>query len=179
MTADGKVKGIAAEKLYKRAYEMHYTDKDYEGAVALYREVIERFPNSKEAGYAASQIENIDGMSPEEIAAEQERKTQVEQDDGAVHVPKRNAASIESRFGALRVVSGAFKALAFINGIGGGIAALMVFSSNNGAVLGLPMLLASAFSAVLCWALAEVVLVVLAIEENTRRAALASERGDG
>jgi hypothetical protein len=130
---------------------------------------------SKEAGYAATQIEKIEAMSPQEMAAEREREDQVEQDGGAFHLPKRNAGSIESRFGALRAVSGAFKMLAFINAIGGGIAALMLSSSRVGAMFVLPMLLATAFSVVLCWALAEVVLVVLAIEENTRRAALAAE----
>jgi hypothetical protein len=171
----GEAQSTAAQKIYQRAYEMHYTEKDYEGAVSLYREVIERFPMAKEAGYAATQIENIDGMSPEDMAAEREREDQKARDERAAPTPKRNVRKIESRFGALRTVSGALKVLAFINAIGGGIAALIAFSSRGGAMIGLPMLLAAAFSVVLCWALAEVVLVVLAIEENTRRAALAAE----
>ena len=60
-----------SEQLYQRAYSVHYDDRDFEAALSLYREVIATFPDSVEAGYSRSQIENIEkSLNPPPIAAD-------------------------------------------------------------------------------------------------------------
>lgn len=48
------------DALYKLAHGKHYKENDEPGAEAAYREVIERFPSTPEAGYAKSQLANIE-----------------------------------------------------------------------------------------------------------------------
>lgn len=44
---------------YAAAHSLHYGSKDLWGALDLYRSIIARFPDSREAGYSRSQIHNI------------------------------------------------------------------------------------------------------------------------
>jgi hypothetical protein len=48
-----------ASRLYAEAYSMHYTDNDLRKAFELYKTIIINCPNTKEAGYAESQIQLI------------------------------------------------------------------------------------------------------------------------
>lgn len=52
-----------SETLYKVAYGAHYNDKDYDSAISLYNEVIEKFPDAKEAQWASQQLKNIPSKS--------------------------------------------------------------------------------------------------------------------
>lgn len=45
--------------LYKKAYDAHYEDGDLEEARVLYQQLVEGFAQSKEAGYARSQLEHL------------------------------------------------------------------------------------------------------------------------
>jgi hypothetical protein len=47
------------ERQYAEAYELHYTSKDLHSALLFYKEIIASSPDSKEAGYSRSQIQNI------------------------------------------------------------------------------------------------------------------------
>ena len=64
--------------MYKKAHGKHYTEKDEEGAEAGYRQVIEMFPNTPEAGYAKSQIANIEKSRKPKIPIPQAEPTTVE-----------------------------------------------------------------------------------------------------
>lgn len=44
---------------YAAAYAAHYTTKDLRGAIELYQGVMAAYPNTQEAEYSRSQIENI------------------------------------------------------------------------------------------------------------------------
>jgi hypothetical protein len=44
---------------YRAAHAMHYTAKDLRAALDQYLALIERNPDSKEAGYSRTQIDNI------------------------------------------------------------------------------------------------------------------------
>lgn len=44
---------------YAAAHAAHYGSKDLRGALDLYRDVIATHPNTQEAGYSRSQIQNI------------------------------------------------------------------------------------------------------------------------
>ncbi|WP_224962700.1 heavy metal-binding domain-containing protein [Geomonas subterranea] len=46
--------------LYRSAYETHYKVKNFDEAAQAYRQLIELFPDSEEAGYARTQLENIE-----------------------------------------------------------------------------------------------------------------------
>ena len=48
-----------AGQQYAAAHEAHYTTKDLQDALGLYRGVMAAHPNTKEAGYSRSQIQNI------------------------------------------------------------------------------------------------------------------------
>ncbi len=48
----------AGEK-YAAAHDMHYTTKDLREAIQLYRGVMAAYPDTEEAGYSRSQIQNI------------------------------------------------------------------------------------------------------------------------
>jgi uncharacterized protein YbjQ (UPF0145 family) len=49
-----------AELLYRAAYKAHYSERDTGKALAGYCEVVERHPDSPEASYARTQIENLE-----------------------------------------------------------------------------------------------------------------------
>ncbi|MBN2716739.1 MAG: hypothetical protein JXX14_12875 [Deltaproteobacteria bacterium] len=56
-----------AKKQYSVAYETHYKQGDLREAFALYRNILSNFPNTREAGYARSQIQHIvNAMVPKE-----------------------------------------------------------------------------------------------------------------
>ena len=48
-----------SSKQYTIAYETHYTDRDLREALNKYVALIDMYPNSVEAEYARTQIENI------------------------------------------------------------------------------------------------------------------------
>ena len=48
-----------AGKQYARAYAAHYTTKDLHEALELYKGVMATHPNTKEAEYSRTQIQNI------------------------------------------------------------------------------------------------------------------------
>lgn len=50
---------MTKEELYKQAYDYHYGKADYVKAEELYCSIISEYPDSVEAGYAKSQLENI------------------------------------------------------------------------------------------------------------------------
>jgi hypothetical protein len=48
-----------AEQDYRKAHDMHYKTKDLPKAFKLYRGIIADYPETKEAGYSLSQVQNI------------------------------------------------------------------------------------------------------------------------
>ena len=48
-----------AGRQYASAYETHYTTKDIHKAFTLYEDIIAAHPDTKEAGYSRSQVQNI------------------------------------------------------------------------------------------------------------------------
>lgn len=48
-----------AEQDYTKAHDMHYKTKDLPKAFKLYRGIIADYPETKEAGYSLSQVQNI------------------------------------------------------------------------------------------------------------------------
>ena len=52
-------KQIEAARQYATAYEIHYAHKNMGEAFKLYKEILTAYPDTKEAGYAKSQIQNI------------------------------------------------------------------------------------------------------------------------
>jgi len=48
-----------AEALYRQAHALHWDERSLEPAEKIYEQVIEEYPDSKEAGYARTQLENI------------------------------------------------------------------------------------------------------------------------
>ena len=44
---------------YTKAYGMHYKTKDLQKAFKLYRGIIADYPETEEAGYSLSQVQNI------------------------------------------------------------------------------------------------------------------------
>lgn len=48
-----------AARRYAEAYESHYTTKDLTAAVQAYERIVTRHPDTPEAGYARSQIQNL------------------------------------------------------------------------------------------------------------------------
>jgi tetratricopeptide (TPR) repeat protein len=55
------------ETLYKQAHNLHYVERDVEGALAIYDAILEQNPHSPEATYSRTQIENLKG-NPAEVA---------------------------------------------------------------------------------------------------------------
>ncbi len=49
----------AADKQYAEAYAAHYTTKDLHKAIDLYKGITATHPNTKEADYSRTQIQNI------------------------------------------------------------------------------------------------------------------------
>ena len=50
---------MESQESYKQAYALHYKTGDTEKASTLYQEILAKFPNTKEASYARTQLENI------------------------------------------------------------------------------------------------------------------------
>jgi hypothetical protein len=48
-----------AGRQYASAYDAHYTTKDIHKAFTLYEDIIAVHPDTKEAGYSRSQVQNI------------------------------------------------------------------------------------------------------------------------
>ena len=48
-----------ASRLYAAAYEIHYGSKNLRESFALYKKILAEHPDTKEAEYAQSQIQNI------------------------------------------------------------------------------------------------------------------------
>ncbi len=48
-----------ADERYTTAHDAHFAEKDQHAALGLYEDLLSDFPESQEAGYARSQIQNI------------------------------------------------------------------------------------------------------------------------
>ncbi|SDY93119.1 YbjQ family protein [Tindallia californiensis] len=48
-----------SQKLYERAYELHYTKGDLIAAYGIYEDIVKNYPNQKEAKYSHTQMMNI------------------------------------------------------------------------------------------------------------------------
>ena len=48
-----------ADQNYTKAHDMHYKTKDLPEAFKLYRSIIADYPETKDAGYSLSQVQNI------------------------------------------------------------------------------------------------------------------------
>jgi hypothetical protein len=46
-------------ELYEQAYRLHYESENIAGACSLYKEIIKKFPESNECGYAVIQLQKI------------------------------------------------------------------------------------------------------------------------
>jgi hypothetical protein len=53
------------DQMYQIAYKLHYTEKNLNEALVVYQEIVNKFPDSPEAGYSKTQIENIESMNPQ------------------------------------------------------------------------------------------------------------------
>ncbi|WP_312045135.1 YbjQ family protein [Anaerotignum sp.] len=51
-----------SKDLYSNAYDLQYNKKDYVKAYVIYQTIIEKYPESKEAQYAISQLANIENI---------------------------------------------------------------------------------------------------------------------
>ena len=61
-----KEPNMDSEELYDKARRLHYSDTYYDEALNLYKEIIEKYPDSIDAQYAKTQIETIEKMSADE-----------------------------------------------------------------------------------------------------------------
>lgn len=52
-----------SKELYKKAYNLHYSELNYSKALEIYKKIIKEFPESKEADYSKQQIEHITNRS--------------------------------------------------------------------------------------------------------------------
>jgi|GEM_PF-3533484 len=59
------LKILNSATLYKLGHEVHYTQNKHDAAYAIYATVIEKFPNTPGAKYAASQIETLINSNPD------------------------------------------------------------------------------------------------------------------
>ncbi|KLU63311.1 hypothetical protein CEB3_c02910 [Peptococcaceae bacterium CEB3] len=156
-----KVDKMNAKQLYNRAYDLQYVEENFEEALKTYNQIISEFPDSKEAGYAKSQISNLEGTI-------QKPKTMAVQEGGEPNY----AAPLEERYPILRSIASLYKVLAVLVGIlavilivmgmGGAPNVGMIIESFIGGLIGVVILLA----------MSEGITVFLDIEENTRRLAL-------
>jgi len=71
-------KRLTSVELYKLSYDAHYSSNRLDVAYALYNRVIEEFPNSTEARYAAQQIPNITSRNPGITPNVEEANTAIE-----------------------------------------------------------------------------------------------------
>jgi uncharacterized protein YbjQ (UPF0145 family) len=53
------------EALYREAYDAHYVEHDVSRAFAGYTALVEKYPDSREAGYARAQLQNLEGSRAE------------------------------------------------------------------------------------------------------------------
>ena len=64
-----------SSKHYAEAYEKQYTMKDLHAALLDYKDIVTEYPDTKEAGYSRSQIQNIvRAVVPEEVLQELQLK---------------------------------------------------------------------------------------------------------
>jgi hypothetical protein len=50
---------LEASRQYQAAHAAHYVTKDLREAIMLYKAIMTAYPNTEEAGYSRSQIQNI------------------------------------------------------------------------------------------------------------------------
>lgn len=62
-TALPDIEGMSRNELYSLAHNMHYSKKHYSNALKIYNEILSKFPDSEQAGYAKTQINNIQNMN--------------------------------------------------------------------------------------------------------------------
>jgi hypothetical protein len=55
------------ERLYSEAYDLQYKKSNPEKALSIYNEIINSYPETKEAEYPRTQINNIEKLSPYDI----------------------------------------------------------------------------------------------------------------
>ncbi len=154
------------KRLYQEAYDLQYSEHDFKKAVGLYRDIIEYFPESKQAGFAKAQIDRIKSMMeelPGESTDELERLTKLSKAED-------DEVTVDAKFTALKTIPTFLKIAAgiiVIAGVGEAINAGINSNFERSAVVAASSVLFAFFP----WTLAEVVRVVPAIEENTRKIA--------
>lgn len=80
-----------SSELYKEAYALHYKDDDYEGALEKYKEIQILHPDSEEASWATSQIENINKAS-----AMEQRRVKSDERSCEKNLPEKKRKSLPS-----------------------------------------------------------------------------------
>lgn len=119
--------------------------------------------------------ESVDDLFSSAQKSSKTPPTVPEADGGPVGGVQSNS-EVEQKFNSLRTLSDIFKVLAYSNGLVGSIGGAILLA-EEAFVGAIGIWAATAFSVVICLVLAEGIGVVLAIEENTRRAANAAEQG--
>ncbi len=188
-----------ADKMYAEARKAH-NEMKHKRASELYRQAITEYAGTEAAGKAARQLKWLmsgldEGTSQSDSDSSQTSRKAGDDDAPQMSRPAKNRPPVEMgsvaenatlqsetsrpdvKFKTLRGIAEIFKALAFLYGCGGLLASIILFS-DRGFGFGLVTLVGTVFPVVLCLALGESIRVVLAIEENTRRTALQSQRVD-
>lgn len=99
---------LTSEELYEKAYGLHYKAKNFEEAYRTYKQILDMYPDSKEAGYAASQLQNLQVSAPidclhdvevrKEIVTERQRREAEEQERiAAEELEKARLMELERR----------------------------------------------------------------------------------
>jgi len=57
---------MMCQQTYERACNLHYKEHNLNDALEIYKQIIDEYPNSPEAGYSKSQITKIENMSESE-----------------------------------------------------------------------------------------------------------------
>ena len=69
-----------SSELYKIAYSLHYDNNEYDAAIEKYSELLSKFPDSQEAAWAKTQIENIGNMGRiEKFGTKEEKQALLEE----------------------------------------------------------------------------------------------------
>ena len=166
------------KQLYEEAYDLHYHKHRFNEAVEIYKQIIDQYPDSPEAGYSKTQIGNIEKMSD----MEKQRYASVESsgNNGVLNdtqmtvvssesIPQSQTPTFSLLFNALGIIS-------LVSGIYGFISFLPSsnyesFGVNLGAMAYYPSILSRVsglLSAFLFWALSSVIRRLQFLEDSVR-----------
>ena len=109
-----------SQELYKEAYNFHYSFHDFSKAIELYKRVIEQFPESAEARYSRTQIENIENMSEIEKANYIKKQQEIQNSNSE---EKKGKLKYYSTYGTTKTIS------EFISFIGWGIVIISIIAA--------------------------------------------------